>query len=38
MTTGTSIADKILAIPEDMSPGSAWGRYASFLQKPMMFP
>ena len=31
MTIGTSIADKILAIPEDMSPGSAWGRYASFL-------
>ena len=27
----TTIADKILAIPEDMSPNSAWGRYAGFL-------
>ena len=31
MANSSLIADKILAIPEDMGPNSAWGRYASFL-------
>jgi hypothetical protein len=31
MASGTSIADRILAIPADMSPNGAWGRYATFL-------